>query len=102
MDVQGRRHGRLDSPNGHYGISTSIHSGLMFANLITLAHFSVSSAMKLPNSAGVIGMGTPPRSASRAFILESASTTLISLFSVSTILAGVFLGTPIPCHELAS
>jgi hypothetical protein len=24
------------------------HSGLMFANLITLAHFSVSSAMSLP------------------------------------------------------
>jgi hypothetical protein len=28
------------------------HSGLMSANLITFAHFSVSSAMYLPNSAG--------------------------------------------------
>ena len=31
----------------------SDHSGLMPANLITLAHFSVSSAMSLPKSADV-------------------------------------------------
>jgi hypothetical protein len=29
-----------------------IYSGLMFANLITLAHFSVSAAMSLPKSEG--------------------------------------------------
>ncbi len=31
------------------------HSGLMPANLITLAHFSVSSAINLPKSAGEPG-----------------------------------------------
>jgi hypothetical protein len=30
-----------------YGISAVSHSGLMLANLITLAHFSVSSAISL-------------------------------------------------------
>jgi len=37
------------SRNGSYGISVGIldHSGLMPADLITLAHFSVSSAMSL-------------------------------------------------------
>src|SRR5215831_251569 len=34
---------------------------LMLAARITLAHFSVSSATSFPNSAGVIGMGSPPR-----------------------------------------
>jgi hypothetical protein len=40
----------LDSRNGFYGMSgrPPDHSGLMFANLITLPHFSVSSAMSLP------------------------------------------------------
>src|SRR6516165_4916463 len=78
------------------------HSGLMPANLITLAHFSVSSAMNFPNSGGVIGIGTPPRSASRALSLGSVRTALISLLSFSTISAGVSFGTPTPCHELAS
>src|SRR5262249_45760526 len=78
------------------------HSGLMPANLITLAHFSVSSAMNFPNSGGVIGIGTPPRSASRALSLGSLRTALISLLSFSTISAGVSFGTPTPCHELAS
>ena len=32
----------------------------MFANLITLAHFSVSSAIRFPNSAGVIDSVSPP------------------------------------------
>ena len=43
-------------------------SALILAALITLPHFSVSSAMSLLNSAGVIGIGALPRSASRAFI----------------------------------
>src|SRR6516225_5829760 len=38
----------------------------MPAYLITLPHFSVSSAMSLPKSAGVIGIGTEPSSAIRA------------------------------------
>src|SRR5262245_24579797 len=78
------------------------HSGLMPANLITLAHFSVSSAMNFPNSGGVIGIGTPPRSASRALIVGSARPALIASLSLSTISAGVFLGTPTPYQKLAS
>ena len=38
----------------------------------------------------------------RAFSLGLASPASISLFSFSTTSAGVFLGTPSPCHELAS
>src|SRR4030088_2192060 len=36
------------------------------ANSTTLRHFSVSSAISLPNSGGVIGIGWPPSSASLA------------------------------------
>ena len=85
------------------------HSGLMPANLITLPHFSVSSAMSLPKSAGEPASTVPPRSASRALILGSARPALISLLSLSTISAGVFLGAPTPIprarlvarHEIA-
>src|SRR6516225_10567220 len=45
---------------------------LMLAARITLPHFSVSSAMSLPNSASVIGIGSTPTSASRAFSFVSA------------------------------
>jgi hypothetical protein len=48
-------------------------SGLMPANLTTLAHFSVSAAMSLPKSAGEPASTVPPSSASRALILGSAS-----------------------------
>src|SRR5262249_61179686 len=45
----GTRHSR----NGFYAISVEAdHSGLMLASRTTLAHFSVSSAMSLPKSAG--------------------------------------------------
>src|ERR1700736_4068484 len=74
----------------------------MLAARTTLAHFSTSSARNLPNSADVIGIGTLPTSASRAFILGSARPALISLLSLSTISAGVFLGAPAPNHTLAS
>jgi hypothetical protein len=52
-------------------------------NLTTLAHLSVSSAMSWPKSAGEPASVVPPKSASRAFILGSVSTTFISLLSVS-------------------
>src|SRR6516162_4667669 len=78
------------------------YSALMLADLITLPHFSVSSAMSLPKSAGDIGIGTPPRSASRALIVGSARPALIASLSLSTISAGVFLGTPTPYQKLAS
>jgi hypothetical protein len=44
------------------------HSALMPADLITLAHFSVSSAMNLPNSAGDAGATEEPRSSIRDLI----------------------------------
>src|SRR5215471_10996789 len=93
------------SLNGCYGIfgqDRADHSALMLAARITLAHFSVSSAMSLPKSAGDIGIGTPPRSASRALIVGSARPALIASLSLSTISAGVFLGTPTPYQKLAS
>src|SRR5262245_4209204 len=49
-------------------------SGLMFAARITLPHFSVSSATSFPNSAGVIGMGSPASSATRVCNFGSANT----------------------------
>jgi hypothetical protein len=44
------------------------YSGLMPADLITLAHFSVSSAMNLPNSVGDAGTTEEPRSSIRDLI----------------------------------
>ena len=61
------------------------YSGLMFANLITLAHFLVSSAMRLANSEGVIGIGSVPKAISRAFMVKSVTMALISLLSFSMI-----------------
>jgi hypothetical protein len=57
--------------------------------LITLAHFSVSSAMSLPKSAGEPASGVPPKSASLALSLESARPALVSLLSLSMMSAGV-------------
>src|SRR6516225_817426 len=71
-------------------------------NFTTFAHFSVSSAMNLPNSAGDIGICRPSKSASRALIVGSARPALIASLSLSTISAGVFLGTPTPYQKLAS
>src|SRR5262245_25799575 len=76
------------------------HSGLMPANLITLAHFSVSAAMKFANSAGELANTGEPKSAIRALIFGSARATLISLLSLSTISIGVFLGVPTPTPPL--
>jgi hypothetical protein len=78
------------------------HSALMLRARMTLPHFSVSSTMSLPKAAGEPGRTVPPRSASRDFILGSARPALISLFSLSTISAGVSLGAPMPCSALAS
>src|SRR6516162_1036928 len=90
------------SPNGTVMEYRPDHSGLMLAALITLPHFSVSSAMSLPNSAGAIGVGSTPTSASRAFSFLSARPALTSLLSLSTMSAGVLLGAPTPYHPVAS
>src|SRR5262249_18260003 len=65
-------------PNRH-------HSTLMFANFITLAHFSVSSTIRFPNSAGVIDSGSTPKPIRRAFMAGSQKNALVSLINFSTI-----------------
>jgi hypothetical protein len=65
------------------------HWGLMFAARITLPHFSVSSEMSLPKSAGDPMSAVDPRSAIRAFTMGSASAELVSLLSLSTTSVGV-------------
>ena len=89
------------SPNGNYGISTAreAHSALMLAARITLAHFSVSSAMNFVKSAGEPGSAVPPNSANRAFILGSTRAAFVSLLSLSIISGAVPLGAPMPVHE---
>src|SRR6202022_1689113 len=77
-------------------------SALIPENLMTLAHFSVSSAISFPKSAGDPGSTVAPRSANRAPILGSARATLITLLSLSMMAVGVPLGTPTPCQGLVS
>src|SRR5262245_63655202 len=57
-------------------------SALMPANFTTLPHFSVSSAISLPKSAGEPGSPLPPKSASRSLILGLPRLALISLLSL--------------------
>ena len=78
------------------------YSAVIFANLITLAHFSVSSAIRFPNSAGVIDSGSTPKLIRRAFVAGSNTMALISLLSFSMIAEGVPLGAPMPFQPVAS
>src|SRR5215475_10713815 len=71
-------------------------------NLTAFSHFAVSDAITLPKSAGVPPIGMPPRSASRVFILSSASALLTDLLIFSMIVADVPLGAPMPNQALAS
>ena len=75
---------------------------LMLAARINFPHFSVSSAMSLPKSAGEPESTLPPRSASFILSLASARPALISILSLSTISMGVWLGKPMPNQELTS
>src|SRR5262245_21694844 len=79
-----------------------VHSGLMLAARMTLAHFSVSSATSLPNSAGDPASGGPPRSKSRALILGWAKAVLISRLSLSMASCAVALGAAMPHQLIAS
>src|SRR5262249_1065086 len=90
---------RVDDVNSHPYFS---YSALMLAAWMTLAHFSVSSAISFPNSGGEVARAWLPRSASRALIVGSARPALIALLSMSTTSAGVFFGATRPCQELAS
>src|SRR5215475_10138715 len=78
------------------------YSTLMLAARITLAHFSVCSAMNLANSTDELGNTAAPRSANRALSLGSARPALISLLSWSMTAGGVFFGAPTPCHPTES
>src|SRR4029450_2858494 len=81
-----------------FGPALPDQSGLILPARITLPHFSVSSEMSLPKSAGEPGSGVAPRSASRAFILGSASAALIPLLRLAMISGGVFVGAPEAPH----
>jgi len=63
----------------------------MFAARITLAHFSVSSAISLPKSAGDPTSGAAPKSANRALILASvrAGTVLAGIDGFTNIMSGI-------------
>src|SRR5262249_48507103 len=93
-----------NSDNGSYGISAvpGSYSSLILAARTTFPHFSVSSAMSLPKSAGEPGSAVAPHSASRAFILGSARAALTSVLSFATISAGPVLGAPMPYQLLVS
>src|SRR5262245_11697076 len=88
---------------GIYGISAGPldYSGLIPANLTTLAHFSVSSEISFRKSAGEPAR-IEPCSTRRALMLGSARPALISRLSLSMISAGVFLGAPMPNQVLVS
>src|SRR6202048_4299611 len=98
-----RWHVERDSQYGPYVASHQPHySGLMPASLITLAHFSVSSAMNLPNFAGVIGVDSTPKVKRRAFKSGAATPAVLSLLSLSMIVAGVPVGAQMPYQPLAA
>src|SRR5262245_13250109 len=78
------------------------HSALMPANLMTLAHFAVSSTMSFSKSNGAPRRSVSPSSANRALVLGSTRAALTDVLSRLTISAGVFLGATRPCHETAS
>src|SRR5262249_55963555 len=77
-------------------------SALMLRARMTLPHFSVSSTMNFPKSAGKTANTVPPRSVSRALILGSARPAWISLLSWSITSTGVFLSAPMPYQAVAS
>src|SRR5215470_5935790 len=79
----GRVHAFAERALRNIGSRLPRQSALMLAARITLPHFSVSSAISLPKSAGEPGSTVPPRSASRALILGSARPALISVLSLS-------------------
>src|SRR6202035_1409622 len=105
-----KRHGargqlqKFSTGNFHvvHPIKTADHSALIFANLFTFAHFSVSSAMNLPKSAGEPANTPQPRSSRRLRIPGSASAALTSLLSLATTSGGVPAGAATPYQPLAS
>src|SRR5262245_46160171 len=98
-----RRQGRSFAYRDLWNVQFLIcHSALIPADLITLAHFSVSLAISLPNSVGEPESTVPPRPVNRALKLGSSSPALTSRLILSTIAAGVSFGAAMPCQTLAS
>ena len=58
--------------------------------------------MYLPNSAGVISIGSAPKAANCAFSAGSERTVLTYMLSASTMSAGVFAGAPSASQTEAS
>ena len=101
-----RKSRRGHSPKGFIeGLSRQLdYSTLIFANLLTLPHFSVSSAMNFPNAPGAIGVGSTPTARRWAFKFGSATPAMISVLSLSMIAAGVPVGTQMPyqgCEQMS-
>src|SRR5437764_5058370 len=86
----------------HSGHTVNDQPSLMPTVLMTLLHFSVSSAMSLPKSPGEPGRTGPARSANVALNLGSARPALISVLSLSMISLDVSLGAPTPKIALCS
>src|SRR5215471_17743632 len=78
------------------------HSGLMLAARITLPHFSVYSATKLPNPADELANGASPKSTSRDLNVGSARAALTCLLRIAMISGAVFAGAPSPTQPAAS
>src|SRR5579859_3106431 len=66
------------------------------ANSTTLRHFSVSTSMSFPNSAGVIGFGMPPITERRSTTFGSFNASPTALLRISTTSGGVPLGAEMP------
>src|SRR5260370_39641288 len=95
---KGRRYGR----RCHRESRVQDYSALLLAARITLAHFSVSSAMSLPTSAGESAHSPPPSFARCVLILGPARPPLLPLVSLSTISVGAFFGAPLPSQRLSA
>src|SRR5262245_52574591 len=76
------------------------HSALMFAVLMTLPHFSVSSATNLAKSAGEPVSAVAPHSVKRCFRLASPSAVLTSLLILVATSAGTPFGPEMPVQKL--
>src|SRR5262245_54106810 len=78
------------------------HSGLMFAALMTGAHFSISAFCRVPSASGVSCSrdgSSWPSSASRWLTSRAVSALTTAEFSFATISPGVPLGTHRPCQK---
>src|SRR5262249_5352470 len=101
-DEAGRCRGEASFAPGTSVLRRHNQFGFARENVITFAHFSVSSAMMLANSAGETAIGVPPVSARRFFRCGPANAALALALSFSTTSPSRFLGAPVPDTALAS